>query len=216
MRIVPVTGQAVFVALALIGSAQAGPIAELRIAIAPLGQTIADMEMTVSNQYGYASLRQSPGTTSKLLLKLPAGTKVIVIEKLAIGSWIRVKVGGMEGYIKANLLKAAAPTSDAGVLLTTSSNQYRDGSYIGPTVDAYYGLVQVQADIQGGRLVSVHVLQYPADRSTSRYINAQALPVLDSEVVSAQSALVDIVSGATLTSDAYLRSLNSALRQAGS
>jgi uncharacterized protein with FMN-binding domain len=59
-------------------------------------------------------------------------------------------------------------------------------------------------------------LQYPADRSTSRYINAQALPVLDSEVVSAQSALVDIVSGATLTSDAYLRSLNSALRQAGS
>jgi uncharacterized protein with FMN-binding domain len=63
--------------------------------------------------------------------------------------------------------------------------------------------------------VSVDVLQYPADRRTSRSINAQALPMLESEVVRAQSDRVNIISGATLTSAAYLRSLNGALGQAG-
>ena len=76
--------------------------------------------------------------------------------------------------------------------------------------------MQVQANIQNGRLASVEVLQYPADRRTSRRINDDALPMLESEVISAQSARVDIISGATLTSRAYLRSLNSALGQAGS
>ncbi len=65
----------------------------------------ADVEMTVSNQYGYANLRQGPGTTNKLLERLPEGTKVIAIEKVAGGTWIHVKVGVKEGYIQAKLLK---------------------------------------------------------------------------------------------------------------
>jgi uncharacterized protein with FMN-binding domain len=92
--------------------------------------------------------------------------------------------------------------------------QYRDGTYPGPTVDAYYGMLQVQAVVQGGKLVSVDVLQYPADRRTSRAINHQALPMLEEEVLQAQSARVDIVSGATLTSSAYRRSLGRALAAA--
>jgi uncharacterized protein with FMN-binding domain len=113
---------------------------------------------------------------------------------------------------------AAAPAAngDAPVLLAASARHYRDGAYAGTSVDAYYGIVQVQANIQNGRLASVEVLQYPADRRTSRRINDEALPMLESEVISAQSARVDIISGATLTSRAYLRSLNSALGQAGS
>jgi uncharacterized protein with FMN-binding domain len=75
--------------------------------------------------------------------------------------------------------------------------------------------VQVQADVQGGRLVAVKVLQFPSDRRTSRSINAHALPRLESEVISAQGTRVDGVSGATLTSDAYLRSMSAALRQSG-
>ena len=92
--------------------------------------------------------------------------------------------------------------------------QYRDGTYPGPTVDAYYGMLQVQAVVRGGKLVSVDVLQYPADRRTSRAINHQALPMLEQEVLQAQSARVDIVSGATLTSSAYRRSLGRALAAA--
>jgi uncharacterized protein with FMN-binding domain len=89
-----------------------------------------------------------------------------------------------------------------------------DGTYTGPTVDAYYGEVQVQAIVQGGRLTAIKVLRYPSDRRTSLYINRQALPRLRDEVIRAQSAHVDIVSGATLTSRAFIRSLDAALKQA--
>ena len=93
--------------------------------------------------------------------------------------------------------------------------RYRDGSFTGPAYDTYYGPVQVQVTVQGGRVVAVDVPQYPADRRASQRINGRALPILESEVISAQSARVNIISGATLTSDAYLRSLNAALVNAG-
>ena len=103
------------------------------------------------------------------------------------------------------------------VAMTTSSGGgYADGAYTGPAVDAYYGLVQVQAIVQSGRLVAIKVLQYPAHRRTSVFINRQALPILRDEVVQAQSANVDIVSGATLTSEAFIRSIDAAMRQARS
>ena len=89
-----------------------------------------------------------------------------------------------------------------------------DGTYTGPTVNAYYGEVQVQAIVQGGRLAAIKVLRYPSDRRTSLFINRQALPRLRDEVIRAQSAHVDIVSGATLTSRAFIKSLDAALKQA--
>jgi uncharacterized protein with FMN-binding domain len=76
--------------------------------------------------------------------------------------------------------------------------------------------MQVQATIQGGQLASVKVLQYPADRRTSRAINSQALPLLQQEAISAQNASIDTVSGATLSSQAYIKSLSGALKQAAS
>lgn len=98
--------------------------------------------------------------------------------------------------------------------LAASMGAYQDGSFIGAAFDAYYGMVQVQANILGGQLVSVKVLQYPNHSGTSRSINRQALPLLKSEVISAQGIQVNMISGATLTSRAYLRSLNGALMQA--
>jgi uncharacterized protein with FMN-binding domain len=89
-----------------------------------------------------------------------------------------------------------------------------DGTYTGPATDAYYGLVQIQAVVQGGKLIGIKVLQYPSDRRTSVAINRQALPMLRDEAVSAQSANVNIITGATLTSQAFIRSLGGALRQA--
>jgi uncharacterized protein with FMN-binding domain len=94
--------------------------------------------------------------------------------------------------------------------------QYKDGTYRGPSEDAYYGRVQVQAIVSGGQISSVRALQYPNDRGRSIRINNYALPELEQEVVQAQSADVDTVSGATLTSDAYIKSLRAALQKAGS
>jgi uncharacterized protein with FMN-binding domain len=100
------------------------------------------------------------------------------------------------------------------VTLAAGAVAYADGTYDGPAVDAYYGIIQIQAIVQGGRLSGIKVLQYPSDRRTSIAINRQALPMLRDEVVAAQSANVDIVSGATLTSEAFIRSIGGALAQA--
>lgn len=88
---------------------------------------------------------------------------------------------------------------------------YADGSYTGSVADAYYGSVQVKAVIRGGKIADVQFLQYPNDRSNSRYINDQAMPLLTQEAIQAQSAQVSGVSGATFTSDAFVQSLTSAL-----
>lgn len=91
---------------------------------------------------------------------------------------------------------------------------YADGTYTGNQADAYYGIVQIRAIILNGRLASVNFLQYPNDRRTSRFINDQAMPLLESEAIRAQNANVDIVSGATATSQAFQESLADALGQA--
>ncbi len=107
----------------------------------------------------------------------------------------------------------AAPALPTPIRVAATSS-YADGTYIGPVTDAYYGLMQIQAIIQGGQLAAIKVLQYPSDRRTSVFINRQALPMLRDEVVRAQSARVDIISGATLSSEAFIRSLGGALSQA--
>lgn len=91
---------------------------------------------------------------------------------------------------------------------------YKDGTYTGSVADAYYGYVQVQAVIAGGKISDVTFLQYPSDQSTSRFINSQAMPMLKQEAIQAQSVQVDIVSGASDTSMAFVQSLGSALSSA--
>ncbi len=95
-----------------------------------------------------------------------------------------------------------------------SQSLYKDGTYKGPEIDAYYGLVQVQATVQGGKLSSVQFLEYPSDRRTSVEINNIAVPYLQQEAMQAQSSSVDIISGATLTSEAFIMSLQNALNSA--
>jgi uncharacterized protein with FMN-binding domain len=105
----------------------------------------------------------------------------------------------------------ARPTQAPTTTAKTNSGQYKDGTYTGPSVNAMYGLVRVQATIQNGQLKNVQALDYPQDRRTSQRINQQAIPWLQTEVIQAQSANVNIISGATLTSQAFIRSLQSAL-----
>lgn len=94
------------------------------------------------------------------------------------------------------------------------SGQYKDGVYTGDVVDVFYGNVQIQATIQNGKISDVKFLQSPTDRRTSVEINSQAMPMLQSEAIQAQSANVDGVSGATATSQGFIASLGSALAKA--
>ncbi len=92
--------------------------------------------------------------------------------------------------------------------------QYRDGEFRGDAADAYYGYVKVAAVVRNGKVADVQILDYPNDRGHSIMINNYALPRLISEAVQAQSADIQIVSGATDSSMAFRESLASALAQA--
>ena len=91
---------------------------------------------------------------------------------------------------------------------------YKDGSYTGIVADAYYGNVQVSTTFSGGKLTAVKFLQHPDMRSTSIEINMQAMPYLQQEAIQAQSSNVQVISGATYTSQAFIQSLASAFAQA--
>ncbi|MFJ8627909.1 FMN-binding protein [Kitasatospora sp. NPDC093550] len=84
----------------------------------------------------------------------------------------------------------------------------------GDTVNTRYGPVQVQVTLAGSRITAVDVVKYPTAERRDREINTSALPVLNQEAISAQSARIDVVSGATYTSEGYIRSLQSALDRA--
>ena len=116
-------------------------------------------------------------------------------------------------------LTNTTPDSGQGSPVVTSSTppsntSYKDGAYIGDSADAFYGNVQVQATISGGKITDVQFLQYPNDRGTSVAINSQAMPYLKQEAIAAQSAQVDTISGASQTSNAFRISLASALSKA--
>ena len=97
---------------------------------------------------------------------------------------------------------------------TTDTTAYKDGQYTGTTADAYYGNIQVQATIEGGKLTDVQFLQYPNDQHNSVEINSQAMPQLKQEAITVQSAHVNTVTGATDTSQAFVESLSAALTAA--
>ncbi len=97
---------------------------------------------------------------------------------------------------------------------TSKKGTYKDGEYIGPVVDAFYGNIQVKAIIQNGRLSDVQFLQYPNDRPNSIEINESMIPIVRQEAIQKQNANVDIISGATDSVVAFKQSLGKALEQA--
>jgi hypothetical protein len=84
----------------------------------------------------------------------------------------------------------------------------------GAPVDTEYGVVQVRVTMRGSRIVSIANLALPFDRSRSQEISQVAGPLLRSEALQAQSARINVVSGATYTSNGYAQSLQSALDRA--
>jgi uncharacterized protein with FMN-binding domain len=92
---------------------------------------------------------------------------------------------------------------------------FSDGKFPGSREYAYYGFVRVTAIVRDGKLTDIQVPEFPSDNGRSRYINDIALPYLIQEAVSTQKARVDLISGATFTSLAFVKSLEGALARAG-
>jgi uncharacterized protein with FMN-binding domain len=105
-----------------------------------------------------------------------------------------------------------ASPADAG---TTQPASGTSTTVTGPSADTRWGPVQVELTIAGGAITDVTVVEYPDGNGKDRQINARALPTLVQETLDAQSADIDMVSGATVTSEGYLESLQGALDEAG-
>lgn len=106
----------------------------------------------------------------------------------------------------------ASATSGATVPATGAPGT---GTFIGDPVRIRWGTVQVQVTIGGGALVDVAAVQMPSGDRHTRSLSQRAASVLRTSALSAQSASIDLVSGATYTSRAYAQSLQSALDAAG-
>jgi uncharacterized protein with FMN-binding domain len=85
----------------------------------------------------------------------------------------------------------------------------------GDAIDTKFGPVQVAVTVQGSRITKVEVLQVPEENHRDQEINSFAVPELIDETMTAQNAQIDVVSGATYTSNGYVTSLQSALDRAG-
>ncbi len=85
--------------------------------------------------------------------------------------------------------------------------------YKGPFVDMRWGPVRATITIKGKKLKSIGIATSP-ENFRSQLIDGQAVPLLKQETLQAQSANIDTVSGATMTSEAYIESLQAAITKA--
>ena len=106
---------------------------------------------------------------------------------------------------------SSSSSSSSGSAGTSSGTKTVTGS----VASTQWGPVQVELTVSGGKISKVSVLQYPSGNPKDEEINDYALPILVQETTDQQSAGIDMVSGATVTSTGYIQSLQSAIDQAG-
>ncbi|MBF6606580.1 MAG: FMN-binding protein [Chloroflexi bacterium] len=111
--------------------------------------------------------------------------------------------GGASGTV------SSAPTTPAPAAPGAGAT----GQFTGPVITTRFGDTEVQMTLAKGRITDVQAVVLPSD-GRSGFISQTVAPILQSEALQAQSAQIDIVSGATYTSDAYAQSLQGALDQA--
>lgn len=120
---------------------------------------------------------------------------------------------GSSGISGADAHSGTGSTNATGAQVGTG---LADGTYTGTSSQTRYGPVQVQLTVAGGRIIDVRAIDYPDGNGRDRQINGAAIPRLVSETLQSQSAQIQMVSGATYTSDGYRSSLQSAIDQAQS
>src|SRR2546430_2640698 len=98
---------------------------------------------------------------------------------------------------------------------TTTTSPNPGATVDGPIATNEWGDVQVRVTLSGRRIIDVQALRLPHDNSHSAALSREAAPVLRREALEAQSSQIDVVSGATLTSESYVESLQGALDRAG-
>ncbi|NUR73373.1 MAG: FMN-binding protein [Hamadaea sp.] len=97
---------------------------------------------------------------------------------------------------------------------TSTGNSTGSKTYEGSVAQTRWGPVQVRITVANGKITDVEAIEYPTENHRDQEINQYALPILHDSVISKQSAQIDTVSGATVTSEGYIESLQAALDSA--
>jgi uncharacterized protein with FMN-binding domain len=117
--------------------------------------------------------------------------------------------------VSGTLDGTSADTSGSGTSDSSSSSSSSAKTVTGDTVQTRWGPVQVEITVASGKITAVNVPVYPNNNPKDQEINSYALPELIQGTLDSQSADIDMVSGATVTSDGYIQSLQAALDKAG-
>ncbi|WP_345371867.1 FMN-binding protein [Frondihabitans cladoniiphilus] len=110
---------------------------------------------------------------------------------------------------------ASTATPSASATATPAAGSSVSGTFDGATTETRFGPVQVEIVVSAGKITDVVALQLTNEGGRSVEISNYAAPILRTEALSAQSAKIQSVSGATYTSEGYVTSLQSALDKAG-
>ena len=119
----------------------------------------------------------------------------------------KAKASPAASPMKAKAKASASPMSGSGMSTATRT-------VTGAVETTMYGPMQVKVTLEGKKITNVSVVQETNDGQESQQIDSFSIPKLTAETLTAQSARIDTVSGATQTSEGYIGSLQSALDQA--
>ena len=140
-------------------------------------------------------------------------------------------IGGLGVYTKSHNSASSQTATNTGQTTTPAPSQntasnttgnsnsapagtYHDGTYTGKLIDTLYGPVQVRVSVSGGKITDVVFLNMPDEHGHTQEVTDESSPILKQMTLQKQSANIDFVSGATQTSEGYIKSLQSALDQA--
>jgi hypothetical protein len=169
----------------------------MRRAVLAFGSTVAGLILLLSFR-SHTATPASAGVSA-------AGTS----SKSSAGAAGNGSSGGSGG---GSMAGSAAPSASPSAAGGATGGTTAGGKVVtGEVVNGPYGPSQVAITLSGGKITKVTVLQHTDDGENSQQIDGNALPKLTTETLTAQSAKIDAVSGASYTSAGYIKSLQSAL-----
>jgi uncharacterized protein with FMN-binding domain len=205
-------------------------LANRRAAVAPSARTNGP---AVKNQ----NAKQSAGSTGKAKRRHAAKKSRVAALAMSISTTVGLSAyfyqlnaaatasaasaaGATANVVTPGVVAVGAATSGASssavsaanaVVVAATPSGLKDGTYAGQNSNNRWGTVQVQITVSGGAITDVTALRVPGGNGQSQQINDYAAPILRSEALQAQSSKIDTVSGATYTSNSYMKSLQSAI-----
>jgi uncharacterized protein with FMN-binding domain len=149
------------------------------------------------------------------IVSTAAGLVLLLTFKTHSTSAVSTPPAALSSPNEAASAPAVAPSASSPSTEPSGGTATSARTVTGAAADTMYGPVQVQITVKNGKVTAAQAVEYPENDPRDQQINAYAIPALDQETVTASSAKIDMISGATYTSQGYITSLQSALDQAG-